>query len=236
MPAQADSSQLDYIYLRQYKPGDREAIQPWEGDFMRQRVLVRLDAFHPANAPIIGLAEDPLGAWCQGLPGLILSKSLIGQLNLHHPADPTKLLSYVDLADKLARWQGLEAAPGQPLQASSLGLEWLLPTVDLIVDRRFNGQDSRSHYQIRYVRLIWHHPQLALGPRAVAMVSYRELRPFLLEFSCPAGPQSPEGISAAEFLEQGYVVGQLLRLPEDPVIVLPDFANSDNEILIDWEH
>lgn len=234
---QGDSSKMDYIYLGKYRPGDSEAPQPWEDDFMRNRVLIRVNLFHPANAPLQEIETPvPFQELCPGLPGLVLSAMLHHQMPANHPADPRRSLTYVDLVQTLLYWQGFSADSGQTISGRSVGLEWMLPAIDLIVDKRFSSQSSRQQYRIQFIRLIWHNPNLALGPRAVLLVPYERIRPYLAQFECPPGPGSPTGISVAEFLEKGYVVGQSLRLPDDPVIVLPTHGEYDGSAPeIDWE-
>lgn len=235
--AQEDSSKMDYIYLGKYRPGDEVARQPWEDDFMRNRVLIRVNLFHPANAPLQEIETPiPFQELCPGLPGLVLSAMLHHQMPANHPADPSRSIDYVDLIQTLVYWQGLSAESDQSISGQTVGLEWMLPAIDLIADKRFSSQTSREQYRIQYIRVIWHNPNLSLGPRAVLMVPYDRIRPYLLRFDCPPGPGSPVGISVAEFLERGYVVGQALRLPDDPVIVLPfkgDFEGEAPEV--DWE-
>lgn len=235
--AQEDSSKMDYIYLGKYRPGDEVARQPWEDDFMRNRVLIRVNLFLPANAPLQEIETPaPFQELCPGLPGLVLSAMLHHQMPANHPADPSRAIDYVDLIQTLVDWQGLSAESDQSISGQTVGLEWMLPAIDLIADERFSSQSSRQQYRIQYIRVIWHNPNLSLGPRAVLMVPYERIRPYLMQFDCPPGPGSPMGISVAEFLERGYVVGNTLRLPDDPVIVLPFKGDFEGEMTeVDWE-
>ncbi|MDP5169591.1 MAG: hypothetical protein NWR72_05050 [Bacteroidia bacterium] len=228
---------MSYIYLESYRPGDSLAPQPWEGDMMRNRVLVRINLFHPGNAPLQSLAAPtPFDQLCPGLVGLILGELHTGRLLALHPANPRYQIGYGDFLSTLILWQGLGSMwENEQIAGQDLGLEWLQPGIDLIADKSFVRQNSREAFRIRYVRLIWNHPGLALGPRAVMLIPYDRLRPLLQSLSCEAGPQSPANISVAEFLEQRYFVGQPLRLPDDPVIVLP-FGLHDAATMpdIDW--
>lgn len=163
--AQSDSASLDYIWLQKYRPGDTLAVQPWEGDFMRRRQLLRLRLDHPAHAALQSLAvPGPFDELCPGLPGLLLAAWQQGQVTGLQPADPHQSLSYQQLLMQLIDWQELNPEQGQ-ISGSALGLEWLGPQLDLIVDIGVSRQDSRAFRRIRFVRLIWHHPQLAQGPR-----------------------------------------------------------------------
>lgn len=235
--AQTDSTAMEYIYLERYRPGDESAVQPWERDFMRNRVLIRVNLFHPANAPIHQIVPPvPFDALCPGLPGLILSAMFHHQMPALHPADPSKELSYLGILDNLIEWQGLTLPDQEEIPGSSLGLEWMLPAIDLIVDKRIDQTSGRRVYRIRFIRMIWHHPNLALGPRAMALVPYDRVRPYLQRFTCDPGPDSPANLTVADFLEKGYVVGTALRLPADPVLALPSQQRREApEPRIDWE-
>lgn len=228
---------MEYIYLERYRPGDETSVQPWERDFMRNRILIRVNLYHPANAPINEIAPPaPFDGLCPGLPGLILSAMFHHQMPALQPADPSKELTYLGIVENLIDWQGLWTADQEEISGTSLGLEWMLPAIDLIVDKRIDQTSGRRVYRIRYIRLIWHHPNLALGPRAMALIPYDRVRPYLQRFVCEPGHSSPANITVAEFLEKGYVVGASLRLPADPVLALPHQPDRETpEPRIDWE-
>jgi hypothetical protein len=116
----------------------------------------------------------------------------------------------VDLVLDLLDLQGVSPEAFEDgIPRDAVEWEWLDSQIELVADEGLEGGDSRTFRHIRYIRLIWHHPQTSHGAVCLALFAFDDAaRSWLSHWSCPVGRPGLRDPDAAEFLSTGRYAAQ----------------------------
>ena len=216
--AEKDSVPIKYIIIdsTRIKISEFKRLIKPNGDFYRQKTLIRLDLNAPGNEPLLKAHlnnESPKIGIVQLLIQGLEENKLLGL----HPANLKKPFDYYDLIYQLLELEGVHPDPmGDSIRISELGWEWMMESLDLIVDEGHSNMSSQSFFRINYLRLVWENPFTARGKQIITVLPYNsQMIGFLEKIQCPLEDGSQTSINAREFLELRQFRGVRAKISED---------------------
>lgn len=216
----ADTSKIEYIYVEKADVKDSVNHDDLYGkDFLRKKVLLRLDLSDPQNLPL--LKTEIRGSSQQGLVPVLLTGLQKGKYSGLHPSDIRRRFDYFDFVYHLLELEGIQ--PGSlvdSIRPEDIGADRTYQYLDIIADEGFSADNSKKFFQIRYLRLIWFNSKHEPGPKIVAVFPWPKVAPYLRKALCPLEGQD-SGVPASEFLELRMFHARAVSIPGDPASPVP---------------
>lgn len=216
-----DSLQVDYIYVEKPQVQHSEVSSQTEigKDFLRKRVLLRLDLRDQTNLPLYQLAIPEISE-IGIVPALIYGLRL-GRIKGLHPSDMRQSFDYFDLVYHLINLDGVQ--PGGRIDSISLddvGTEWTYQYLDIIADEGFSPDNSLGFFRIQYIRLLYFNPNTPAGAKIVVVLPYQAVSSFLDQYHCSM-VEGETNVSARSFFDLKMFRAAEVSIPHDPASPVP---------------
>ncbi|MEZ4776083.1 MAG: hypothetical protein R3D00_23100 [Bacteroidia bacterium] len=218
---ETDSLQVDYIYVEKPPVPQAEGSSQTETgkDFLRKRVLLRLDLRDQTNLPLYQLAIPEISG--QGIVPALIYGLRLGRIKGLHPSDLRQSFDYFDLVYHLINLDGVQ--PGGRIDSISLddvGTEWTYQYLDIIADEGFSPDNSLSFFRIQYIRLLYFNPHTPSGAKIVSVLPYDTVSAFLDNYYC--GVEGSEmNVSVRSFFDLKMFRAAEVSIPHDPASPIP---------------
>ncbi|MEZ4829929.1 MAG: hypothetical protein R3C61_27145 [Bacteroidia bacterium] len=214
-----DSLNIGYFYLeRPDTVSVTDSGQEIQGrDFVRKRILYRLDLHAAANQPVQSMNIP--GSNEHGIVAALLYGLRNGRYSALHPANLQQSLSYLDFLYYLISLEGTQ--PGNRTDSISpedIGIKWTYRFLDVIADEGFSPDNSRAFFRVRFLRLLWVNPHSATDPKIVMVFPFESVSSYLEQIICRADQGK---ISAKKFLELQMFQAREVSFPHDPASPIP---------------
>ena len=178
---QVDSTnQSGYIYVKKKRAEVPSISYKPQRDLYNSTVLIRINLLHRANIP---LSQAILHApWAKGRRGIVMAvvEGLKNKLFVGlHPQNPKKAYIYTDLIYDLLELEEMD--PGQFTEEEIFQIieHSVENVIDLVAEQGFSIQSSRRFFRIRFLRLIWHNPNMAKAPHLLTLIPYQSITKIL---------------------------------------------------------
>lgn len=202
---QPDSVRIGYVEVARPAAPQRLQALPRETAVYRNSRLLHVPLEHPANAPLRSLVREGRR---MSLAAVLAEGLRTQALSAWHP-EGTRPYTYVDLVLDLLDLQGVSPEAFEDgIPRDAVEWEWLDSQIELITDEGLAAGDSRTFRHIRYIRLIWHHPQTSHGAVCLALFPFDAARGWLSQWTCAMERPGLRALDAAEFLSTGRYAAQ----------------------------
>ncbi|MEO0895542.1 MAG: hypothetical protein AAFY71_03910 [Bacteroidota bacterium] len=211
--AQFDSIPMIHVDKQEVRQTEQRTPFPSDGDFIRRTNVHRLDLDVPGNQCLLLGKHEDKELSDKGLVDIILKEIREGNLKGSDAGNFRQGYGYMELLKDIYVLEGREKEwESDTLDLSRIDWSWLTKYVDLIVEEGFSKDNSRYFMRVKFVRLIWFHPEHPRGLHGVTYFPYEAIQEELGRIICSNGWSMKEILQFKAYQYESFPIDQDQKL------------------------